>query len=37
MDCLVDHALSETFAPTSEPLTVEEAKRVFKIPPPVVP
>jgi hypothetical protein len=37
MDCLVDHALSETFAPASEPLTVEEAKRVFKIPPPVVP
>ena len=30
LDCLVDYALADTFAPKSEPLTADEAKRVFK-------
>jgi hypothetical protein len=32
LDCLVDYAISESFAPKSEPLTLEEAKQVFKTP-----
>jgi hypothetical protein len=31
LDCLVDYALADTFEPKSEPLTLEEAKRVFKV------
>jgi hypothetical protein len=30
LDCLVDYALTDTFAPQAVPLTLEKAKQVFK-------